>query len=140
METVLNLIWLVVALTGVWLWRFRWARSRQNSHRWVPTECIAMVCVLALLFPVISLSDDLHPEILAVDSSSGKRSSAHLLAGSPHPHDAGQASSQHPGVAILPTGIATQILHTTASAFDLTISTAIAWSSISSGRSPPSRL
>jgi hypothetical protein len=43
-------------------------------------EAAAMVCFLALLFPVISLTDDLHPETVAVDASSGKRNHCLLLA------------------------------------------------------------
>jgi len=47
-------------------------------------ESIAMVCVLALLFPVISLTDDLHPETVAVDASSGKRNACLIAASQPH--------------------------------------------------------
>src|SRR5271168_1860660 len=101
METVLNLIWLMVAIAGVWVWRFRWAAEHRNSTKWAPNECVAMLCALALLFPVISLSDDLHPEILAVDSVSGKRSGGHLLALSMRPAETGATSTHHSGTAIL---------------------------------------
>ena len=43
-----------------------------------------MVCILALLFPVISLTDDLHPETVAVDASSGKRNACLMAVSSPH--------------------------------------------------------
>ncbi len=43
-----------------------------------------MVCVLALLFPVISLTDDLHPETVAVDAASGKRNACLIAASAPH--------------------------------------------------------
>lgn len=39
-----------------------------------------MVCALSLLFPVISLTDDLHPETVAVDAASGKRNHCLLVA------------------------------------------------------------
>ena len=81
METVLNLIWLIVTVAALWLWRFRWLVSRRKPRACVLLEVVAMGCVLALLFPVISLTDDLHPEILAVDASSGKRSTCLLVAG-----------------------------------------------------------
>jgi hypothetical protein len=47
-------------------------------------EAVAMVCVLALLFPVISLTDDLHPEIVAVDAASGKRNACLIAASTAH--------------------------------------------------------
>jgi hypothetical protein len=47
-------------------------------------QSIAMVCVLALLFPVISLTDDLHPETVAVDAASGKRNACLIAASCPH--------------------------------------------------------
>jgi hypothetical protein len=84
METTLNLVWLVVALAAIWLWRFRWAVSRQNPRYGNRMEAAAMVCFLALLFPVISLTDDLHPETVAVDASSGKRNAYLIAAGTPH--------------------------------------------------------
>jgi hypothetical protein len=46
-------------------------------------EAIAMVCFLSLLFPVISLTDDLHPEIVAVDAASGKRNACLIAACAP---------------------------------------------------------
>ena len=68
-ETILNLIWLVITLAGVWLWRFRWHASRRDKRGRVTMELVAVVCVLALLFPVISLTDDLHPEIMVADAA-----------------------------------------------------------------------
>jgi hypothetical protein len=73
METILNFIWLVLTIAAVWLWRFRWSVSREGRAHTLRMEAVAMVCVLALLFPVISLTDDLHPETVAVDAASGKR-------------------------------------------------------------------
>jgi hypothetical protein len=46
-------------------------------------EAIAMLCFLSLLFPVISLTDDLHPEIVAVDAASGKRNACLIAACAP---------------------------------------------------------
>src|ERR1700722_11996022 len=84
METLLNLVWLAVTLAAIWLWRFRWTVSRQNPRHSKRMEAIAMVCVLALLFPVISLTDDLHPDILVVDAASGKRNACLLATNAPH--------------------------------------------------------
>jgi hypothetical protein len=137
MEAVLNLIWLIVALAGVWVWRFRWARSRQNSNRWAPTECVAIVCALALLFPVISLSDDLHPESLAVDSSTGKRNGSQLLARSLQPHEPGKIAKAHLGVAVLPARAASPVPAITNHLTGLASSEPVVRTSIVSGRSPP---
>src|ERR1700733_6333187 len=84
MESILNLIWLVVTLAALWLWRFRWAASRPSPGHRARFEAVAMVCVLALLFPVISLTDDLHPETVAVDAASGKRNACLIAASMPH--------------------------------------------------------
>jgi hypothetical protein len=83
METFLNLVWLAITLASVWLWRFRWIVSRKNPRHSTRMEAAAMVCILALLFPVISLTDDLHPETMAVDAASGKRN-ARLIAATAH--------------------------------------------------------
>jgi len=82
METTLNLAWLAVTLAMIWLWRFRWVVSRRNPRSSSSLEVVALVCILALLFPVISLTDDLHPEIYAVDSISGKRNACLIAAAS----------------------------------------------------------
>jgi hypothetical protein len=100
METILNVVWLVVTLATLWLWRFRWAASRRNPRHNVRQEAIAMVCLLALLFPVISLSDDLHPEIAVVDSASGKRQCL-AVARVAHNPGAGKILSVHSATALL---------------------------------------
>jgi hypothetical protein len=84
METFLNLVWLAVTVAAIWLWRFRWIVSRRNPRHSTRMEAVAMVCVLALLFPVISLTDDLHPETVAVDAASGKRNACLIAASAPH--------------------------------------------------------
>lgn len=83
METFLNLVWLAVTLAAICAWRFRWAGSRENPRYSARMEAVAMVCVLALLFPVISLTDDLHPETAVVDAASGKRNACLIAASAP---------------------------------------------------------
>jgi len=59
MELVLNLAWVLLALPGYWLWR-RGAEARV-ACRVSALQCLlALGCVLVLLFPVISATDDLH--------------------------------------------------------------------------------
>jgi hypothetical protein len=101
METILNLLWLIVTLVAIGLWRFRWLLSRQNPRDRVFLETVAMVCALALLFPVISLTDDLHPEIVAVDASSGKRNSCLMVAGATRTPRMTPISPAHSALAVL---------------------------------------
>ena len=101
-ETLLNLLWLVVTLATVWLWRFRWLAAHRNPRTRVFQEVVAIGCALALLFPVISLTDDLHPEIVAVDASSGKRNSRLLDAGAARTPQGTPNSGTHFDLAVLP--------------------------------------
>lgn len=59
MELLLNLVWLLLAVPAYWLWHRgagAGARRRFNS-----LQCLlALGCLLVLLFPVISATDDLH--------------------------------------------------------------------------------
>ncbi|HLJ15890.1 MAG TPA: hypothetical protein VKV15_15435 [Bryobacteraceae bacterium] len=84
METFLNLVWLAVTVAAVCLWRYRWAGSRQHPTYSRRMEVVAIICVLALLFPVISLTDDLHPEMVPADTVSSKRNHCLLAAQGPH--------------------------------------------------------
>lgn len=101
MEATLNLLWLVIALAAVWLWRFRWSVSRQDRKHSLKIEAVAMVCVLALLFPVISLTDDLHPETVAVDAASGKRNACLIAAGAGHVRATSLGPGTHHTVSIV---------------------------------------
>lgn len=87
METILNLIWLAVTLAGVWVWRFRWFPSRGNQRERIFPEAVATLCLIALLFPVISLTDDLHPEIMIAECASAKRNLSLMIAGGRQAHD-----------------------------------------------------
>lgn len=101
MEATLNLLWLVIALAAVWRWRFRWSVSREDRKHSLKIEAAAMVCVLALLFPVISLTDDLHPETVAVDAASGKRTACLMAAGAAHVRATPLGSGTHHAVGIV---------------------------------------
>jgi hypothetical protein len=140
METFLNLVWLAVTVAAIWLWRFRWSVSRRNPGYSTRMEAVAMVCVLALLFPVISLTDDLHPETVAVDAASGKRNACLIAASAPHVRAATLSSGAHLALGIFPRHFA---------AVNLTISEIFTISKLhdpgslassSRGRSPPSLL
>jgi len=70
MEFLLNLVWLLVALCGGAA--FVIAR-RRSCVRVVParslTGLLAIGCATALLFPVISATDDLHPTQCLVEDA-----------------------------------------------------------------------
>ena len=55
MELILNLAWLVLAVLMFWLW-MRPALPSSASQR---TQVIALLMLIVILFPVISVTDDL---------------------------------------------------------------------------------
>lgn len=60
MELLLNLLWLALALPATWLWlRGRSSDELRPYNRL--HSCLLLTCVLILLFPVVSATDDLHP-------------------------------------------------------------------------------
>jgi hypothetical protein len=58
MELLLNLAWVLLVLPAYWLWRQQ-ARARREELTSLQ-RFTALACLLVLLFPVISASDDLH--------------------------------------------------------------------------------
>lgn len=73
MELLLNLTWLFLALPAYWLWRdSRCAPGRRFASIQI---LLALGCMLVILFPVISASDDLVAMRTEMEeSSSSKRS------------------------------------------------------------------
>ncbi len=67
MELLLNSVWLAIAAASLTnALRYR----RTKSHLAVALHsAVAVACMLVLLFPVISITDDLHGEQIAVDDS-----------------------------------------------------------------------
>jgi len=82
METILNL-WLAIALAMFGRWAISGTHVRRPENRLL-LEAIALVCALALLFPVVSLTDDLHPETAIVDTAIGKKDVCYVIASSLH--------------------------------------------------------
>jgi hypothetical protein len=69
MELLLNLAWLLLALPAYWLWRRRALAGTERKFNSVQV-LLALGCVLVLLFPVISASDDLHAMRAEMEDSS----------------------------------------------------------------------
>jgi hypothetical protein len=59
MELLLNLAWLALALPAFWLWRGSRTASRRRTF--TALQCLlALGCMLVVLFPVVSATDDLR--------------------------------------------------------------------------------
>jgi hypothetical protein len=73
MELLLNLFWLTLAVPAVWMWR-RESICDEGRRRfdWI-RPFLLLGCVLMLLFPVVSATDDLHPLRQEVEESPSKR-------------------------------------------------------------------
>ena len=78
MELLLNLIWLLLALPAFWVWRIaenRPGTNKQSRHCW-----LTLACILVLLFPVVSATDDLQamrPEMEEASSQDAVGSPQH---------------------------------------------------------------
>jgi len=76
MELLLNLIWVFLAVSALYAW------CRRRNHPQSRPHLIALVCLLALLFPVISATDDLHAMRSEMeDSATSKRSLKQAVTG-----------------------------------------------------------
>ena len=74
MELLLNLAWLLLALPAYWLWRD--SRSAHDGRRFASVQILlALGCMLVVLFPVISATDDLCAMRAEMEETpAGKRS------------------------------------------------------------------
>lgn len=73
MELLLNLAWLLLALPAYWLWR---GRKHLHARKFSALQfLLALGCMLVILFPVISATDDLCAVRAEVEeSAAGTRS------------------------------------------------------------------
>lgn len=69
MELLLNLVWLLVATAAIVLWLNQRRCSASTGRRDLLLQSVALACALAVLFPAISATDDLHAAQLAVEAS-----------------------------------------------------------------------
>lgn len=85
MELFLNLLWLTLVLPAVLIWR---RQSGTSKNFWHPRSFRAIVllgCLLVLLFPVVSATDDLHPIRNEIEESSPSRRAVKLAHSPPSP-------------------------------------------------------
>lgn len=92
MELFLNILWLVIAVAGLCVWRMCWAqRWRIREHApW--RQWTAFASALVLLFFMVSLTDDLHSELMYFEECAASRRHTTCLAcphHAPQKHTAG---------------------------------------------------
>jgi hypothetical protein len=77
-------LWMMIALASLCVWRTRWAdQPRERGHEsWC--QWTAFVCALVLLFFMVSLTDDLHAELVVLEECSAGRRQAACFAGPHH--------------------------------------------------------
>jgi hypothetical protein len=73
MELLLNLVWLTLVLPAFWMWRHEsvYAKNCRDFNRIRPL--VLFGCVLMLLFPVVSATDDLHAMRQEMEESSSSK-------------------------------------------------------------------
>jgi hypothetical protein len=86
MELLLNLLWLTLVLPAVLIWRRQSVCSRSLWHPHSFRAIVLLGCLLVLLFPVVSATDDLHPIRNEIEESSPSRRAA-KQAPAPHSPD-----------------------------------------------------
>jgi hypothetical protein len=70
MELLLNLLWAILFVPAAMIW-WRERRFAQNlRHRGFPPSLVSFICLLALLFPVVSATDDMQAMRGEVEESS----------------------------------------------------------------------
>jgi len=80
-EVLLNLVWLLIAAGLVGTWRLRWVHQRRRNPAPRLHEWSAVALTLVLLFFAVSMSDDMHAEIVALEEcSANRRDQVHLCA------------------------------------------------------------
>jgi hypothetical protein len=73
MELLLNLLWLLLAMPAFWLWRSSRTAPQIGKFQGFQTF-LALGCLLVILFPVVSATDDLHAMRAEMEESQSKRS------------------------------------------------------------------
>jgi hypothetical protein len=80
MELLLNLFWLLLAMPAFWLWRY--SRTTPERRKASPFYCLlALGCLLVILFPVISATDDLCAMRAEIEESPASKRSVGQSAG-----------------------------------------------------------
>jgi hypothetical protein len=70
MELLLNILWLLLALPAIIVWRRAASMEAQHSQL---RSLFLLSCMLMLLFPVVSASDDVHPVCAEIGESGASK-------------------------------------------------------------------
>jgi hypothetical protein len=70
MELLLNFLWLMLALPAFVVWRQHLVSSHFQGKAHHSRSLLLLGCLLVLLFPAVSASDDLHPISAEIEESS----------------------------------------------------------------------
>jgi hypothetical protein len=70
MELLLNLLWLMLALPAALIWRQNVTSARGSGRFCRSRSVVLLSCLLALLFPIVSVTDDLHATRSEIEESS----------------------------------------------------------------------
>jgi hypothetical protein len=135
MELLLNLAWLLLAVPAYWLWRG--SRTALGARRSSSLQCVvALGCMLVILFPVVSATDDLHAVRAEMEESPLSKRSIRQAS-----HDKAAASKSLNPPALLRNSISTVALDE--SRLPLTVPfllVRIAPAAEPAGRAPPTSL
>jgi hypothetical protein len=73
MESFLNFLWLLIALAALGAWRVCWIRQASSTRRTPFQGWTAFAIALIFLFFAVSLTDDLHSDLVFSDEAAGGR-------------------------------------------------------------------
>ncbi|HXX20451.1 MAG TPA: hypothetical protein VEJ46_13690 [Candidatus Acidoferrum sp.] len=85
MELLLNLIWVLMAAGVLWTWRAHWVHQRKRVLAHSLREWTAVSLALILLFFAVSMTDDLHADLIVFDECSTSRRGSSLVIGAHQP-------------------------------------------------------
>jgi hypothetical protein len=73
MELLLNIFGMLIVVGLLGTWRTRWVHQRRRSSRHSLQELSALSVALVLLFFAVSMTDDLHSDIVALEECSAHK-------------------------------------------------------------------
>lgn len=100
LELFLNLLWLVIAVSAFGVWQAHLSGGGRAPGGQTRRGWIALGCALVLLFFVISMTDDLHAEVMVVEDATSSRRHVGSLHACPH-HITSAKLSHHTAAAII---------------------------------------
>jgi hypothetical protein len=101
MELFLNILWLVIAVAGLCVWRICWAHQQRAREHSPWRQWTAFGSALVLLFFMVSLTDDLHSELIYFEECAANRRHTSCLA-CPHHAPPERVTSTHYAIRMIP--------------------------------------